>query len=118
MRTLSGSIPFPPGWLERRHSLFLDRQGNLQGQRTPALVFATNTVILMQLACAGTGRSRRLHRQDGDGPHEPDAERGLPVPPDTCTSRRVEAFVCKRSEERRVGQECVSTCRSRWWPSH
>src|SRR3546814_11805105 len=23
-----------------------------------------------------------------------------------------------RSEERRVGEECVSTCRSRWWPSH
>src|SRR3546814_12591430 len=23
-----------------------------------------------------------------------------------------------RSEERRVGTECVSTCRSRWWPSH
>src|SRR3546814_15681269 len=23
-----------------------------------------------------------------------------------------------RPEERRVGQECVSTCRSRWWPSH
>src|SRR3546814_16673328 len=22
-----------------------------------------------------------------------------------------------RSEERRVGKECVSTCRSRWWPS-
>src|SRR3546814_12627783 len=21
-----------------------------------------------------------------------------------------------RSEERRVGNECVSTCRSRWWP--
>src|SRR3546814_12549987 len=21
-----------------------------------------------------------------------------------------------RSEERRVGKECVSTCRSRWWP--
>src|SRR3546814_13758517 len=21
-----------------------------------------------------------------------------------------------RSEERRVGQECVRTCRSRWWP--
>src|SRR3546814_13490148 len=25
---------------------------------------------------------------------------------------------CNRSEERRVGKECVSTCRSRWWPSH
>src|SRR3546814_15192310 len=23
-----------------------------------------------------------------------------------------------RSEERRVGKECVSTCSSRWWPSH
>src|SRR3546814_17123750 len=24
----------------------------------------------------------------------------------------------RRSEERRVGKECVSTCRSRWWQSH
>src|SRR3546814_13765261 len=23
-----------------------------------------------------------------------------------------------RSEERRVGKECVSTCRSRWWQDH
>src|SRR3546814_18295321 len=31
------------------------------------------------------------------------------------------AVICeilKRSEERRVGKECVSTCRSRWSPSH
>src|SRR3546814_4119113 len=27
-------------------------------------------------------------------------------------------FFVIRSEERRVGQECVSTCRSRWSPSH
>src|SRR3546814_14155698 len=26
--------------------------------------------------------------------------------------------VVLRSEERRVGKECVSTCRSRWSPSH
>src|SRR3546814_11684929 len=25
---------------------------------------------------------------------------------------------CVRSEERRVGKECVSMCRSRWWPDH
>src|SRR3546814_18160125 len=25
---------------------------------------------------------------------------------------------CSRSEERRVGNECVSTCRSRWSPHH
>src|SRR3546814_20599431 len=24
----------------------------------------------------------------------------------------------RKSEERRVGKECVSTCRSRWWPNH
>src|SRR3546814_18096440 len=24
----------------------------------------------------------------------------------------------ERSDERRVGKECVSTCRSRWWPFH
>src|SRR3546814_9544784 len=24
----------------------------------------------------------------------------------------------RRSEERRVGKECVSTCRSRWWSYH
>src|SRR3546814_15694732 len=27
-------------------------------------------------------------------------------------------FVAMRSEERRVGKECVSTCRSRWSPYH
>src|SRR3546814_18666608 len=27
-------------------------------------------------------------------------------------------FVFDRSEERRVGKECVSTCRSRWSPSN
>src|SRR3546814_15969819 len=28
------------------------------------------------------------------------------------------AFLAVRSEERRVGTECVSTCRSRWSPYH
>src|SRR3546814_9674908 len=27
-------------------------------------------------------------------------------------------LICERSEERRVGKECVSTCRSRWSPYH
>src|SRR3546814_14160173 len=27
-----------------------------------------------------------------------------------------EQSLCERSEERRVGKECVSTCRSRWSP--
>src|SRR3546814_19076884 len=32
--------------------------------------------------------------------------------------QRAEEGVTKRSEERRVGKECVSTCRSRWSPYH
>src|SRR3546814_18840618 len=31
---------------------------------------------------------------------------------------RAEAQLFDRSEERRVGKECVSTCRSRWSPYH
>src|SRR3546814_12997685 len=31
---------------------------------------------------------------------------------------RIAAASSKRSEERRVGKECVSTCRSRWSPYH
>src|SRR3546814_1387968 len=30
----------------------------------------------------------------------------------------VDGFETQRSEERRVGKECVSTCRSRWSPYH
>src|SRR3546814_14232129 len=33
-------------------------------------------------------------------------------------TRPIETFIPPRSEERRVGKECVSTCRSRWSPDH
>src|SRR3546814_1583645 len=39
----------------------------------------------------------------------PEDEPGLPLLP---------LFLSMRSEERRVGKECVSTCRSRWSPYH
>src|SRR3546814_4696939 len=51
------------------------------------------------LLFAGNGQ-RKLHFARGDGP-----DQGRP-------RRR------GRSEERRVGKECVSTCRSRWSPYH
>src|SRR3546814_1355016 len=36
-----------------------------------------------------------------------------------CTGRRTkDTYAVNRSEERRVGKECVSTCRSRWSPYH
>src|SRR3546814_5804635 len=37
---------------------------------------------------------------------------------DVLGDRSVEEKVVLRSEERRVGKECVSTCRSRWSPYH
>src|SRR3546814_18180976 len=36
----------------------------------------------------------------------------------TISGRLVFVFSQDRSEERRVGKECVSTCRSRWSPRH
>src|SRR3546814_17229481 len=39
-----------------------------------------------------------------------------PDPADLAT--RDETGLRWRSEERRVGKECVSTCRSRWSPNH
>src|SRR3546814_1831909 len=48
---------------------------------------------------------------------------GFPVDltADICRERKVEVDMAgfdARSEERRVGKECVSTCRSRWSPYH
>src|SRR3546814_13446317 len=43
----------------------------------------------------------------------------LPKPPDPATLTLEEAHaLIDRSEERRVGEECVRTCRSRWSPRH
>src|SRR3546814_10967942 len=33
-----------------------------------------------------------------------------------CKKYDHSSLACRRSEERRVGKECVSTCRSRWSP--
>src|SRR3546814_20966869 len=38
--------------------------------------------------------------------------------PTAAARRLVGLFSSERSEERRVGTECVSTCRSRWSPCH
>src|SRR3546814_18647271 len=40
------------------------------------------------------------------------------APASTVSSTMPPRAQLTRSEERRVGKECVSTCRSRWWPYH
>src|SRR3546814_16443476 len=58
----------------------------------------------------------------GDRP--PPRHRGIAVVPAPVhagfTAHRYQRLRClyRRSEERRVGKECVSTCRSRWSPYH
>src|SRR3546814_16897308 len=47
----------------------------------------------------------------------PPQKRGMTVPEDSA-AYMMGAGVIARSEERRVGKGCVSTCRSRWSPYH
>src|SRR3546814_16704178 len=69
--------------------------------------------------CGDLLRSERpwhhLHRIQRDRHCEQDP-RSRRHPADD--SRRVEGPTHRRSEERSVGKECVSTCRSRWSPYH
>src|SRR3546814_17675823 len=54
-----------------------------------------------------------------DGKTIIDATNVFGVPSEELDGLPSSAFVAKaRSEERRVGKECVSTCRSRWSPLH
>src|SRR3546814_14346998 len=46
------------------------------------------------------------------------SEGGGTMPCGPAGGQRIAAAGLARSEERRVGKECVSTCRSRWSPSH
>src|SRR3546814_17687069 len=56
--------------------------------------------------CSSDLRHRGRRRDRGGGEHR------------TQHSPGHESTGCGRSEERRVGKECVSTCRSRWSPYH
>src|SRR3546814_16647153 len=71
----------------------------------------------------------RLFRKDAEEIASGKSERSVAIFPlrDEHTDDRiimfdtleaVERYRSERSEERRVGKECVSTCRSRWSPYH
>src|SRR3546814_15637692 len=49
-------------------------------------------------------------------PQQPGPASGVTVAPMSSMRRTIARRL--RSEERRVGKECVSTCRSRWSPYH
>src|SRR3546814_15615972 len=72
------------------------------------------------------GELERPTRVDTDTIKKADADARLPLTDIEKTAGTViELLDCayteapdNRSEERRVGKECVSTCRSRWSPDH
>src|SRR3546814_18919063 len=72
-------------------------------EATPAFVDALGRLAVT--VTDGTGRTVA----EGSGA----ALLGHPLQPLLWLARHL-----KRSEERRVGKECVSTCRSRWSPDH
>src|SRR3546814_16863818 len=73
---------------------------------TPILKAARSLGVDIDSVCGGRGLCGRCQVEIGLGEF---AKHGI-------SSR--ESHVSARSEERRVGKECVSTCRSRWSPSH
>src|SRR3546814_10917753 len=62
---------------------------------------------------ASTPGKRTLRRRSGRAARQVDACVNLPTPLNLAPEEEP-----LRSEERRVGKECVSTCRSRWSPYH
>src|SRR3546814_15606049 len=64
-------------------------------------------------------RDRRAHRVERGGDVEPRRKARARRRAVVAAAHRIDlGQPDARSEERRVGKECVSTCRSRWSPYH
>src|SRR3546814_463673 len=75
--------------------------------RTPSLGVTLGRRAILFHCFAGCSQDQVLTALAGRG-----------VSPASMFSGQVEINAGDRSEERRVGKECVSTCRSRWSPYH
>src|SRR3546814_19590878 len=68
---------------------------------------------LLEVAIAA--RSRQPYVTGPEGVADVEQHRDFPKP---VVAARLSAKLTMRSEERRVGKECVRTCRTRWWTYH
>src|SRR3546814_14729915 len=76
-------------------------------------------LALEPMAADGTDRRMRLAIVNDDMPFLVDSTSQVAAAQGLVVHRILHPVVsAKRSEERRVGKECVSTCRSRWSPYH
>src|SRR3546814_14188413 len=77
--------------------------------------FGQTTLSPLQIRHSAARRTPDLHFYESASPSVgalvADPRVNVLLRPSNCVA-------AERSEERRVGKECVSTCRSRWSPSH
>src|SRR3546814_17181781 len=74
---------------------------------------------LSTLRLAGRwGENREAFSSGEPPPTVSPSPASLPAPRQRCDRTGCRPRQAARSEERRVGKECVSTCRSRWSPQH
>src|SRR3546814_13776011 len=76
--------------------------------------------FLVCLALLNDSRAASFERRGGRCPLSHDVISSKAQRPRASDSRRpsVRCWPLPRSEERRVGKECVSTCRYRWLQAH
>src|SRR3546814_20877516 len=75
--------------------------------------------ILGELAFAAEGVDDMIDEMSAIFRHQPGSPSSAsPAPLWKAARASLAARSISRSEERRVGKECVSTCRSRWSPYH
>src|SRR3546814_14885932 len=99
---------------------------NLRDEDSEDLLAAVRMLQRRHLVVVASLRERAIDEAlDGDVHELPDALRAAAAARylaqraavhDALRHQRVMVLDVTRSEERRVGKECVSTCRSRWSP--
>src|SRR3546814_15574897 len=74
--------------------------------------------VRLSCAIAGTASADAMSAADAIEPRSASLEISIYDPPQLQRLATRWFHLRPRSEERRVGKECVSTCRSRWSPYH
>src|SRR3546814_18666075 len=93
--------------------------------RTSEVAFpgAVDAAVLYQQSAKKAGIEIEIKREPGDGywsnvwnaqPFSPSSWGGRPTQDQMYTT----AYYSARSDTRRVGKECVSSCSNRWWTTH
>src|SRR3546814_7914172 len=117
-----------PGQQQQLISLIQAAVGALLPQATPTILLERPKVaahgdvacnVAMQLAKPAGRNPRELAQQIVDALLANPATREIVAAAEIAGPGFINfRLAVARSEERRVGKECVSTCRSRWSPSH